>query len=375
MTKLVRVPLTNLELDPDNVRSSYNEEQIANLREALKAALEANQEYIHPPTVYPIGAGRYRVKHGHCRVMAAQGVVDQLNVLVTPPPRNRGEKVLDQLSENLLQGGLSAIDTAAGLKRLRDAEELSVAGLVDLLASRGIGHGRFWVKMHLGLLELEPSVQDHVRSGRIPPRVAWLLRNVPRAEQPAWAQRVIEEGLTQVRLEQALGLGQDQQDNGSSGDIDVSRPEFGERQLDERIRELAAGALGRTARERKGRAAEPDRRNSPVQRRWSLMPLEMEASPVLALDDQDWARAASDLKVRLAKEAVLYGGQSAEQAIEIAEKATTELDTTPEWAIVALNILRELLDNPRALDHSPGVAELLKIRMKHTLSALSQPPA
>src|SRR5689334_21795959 len=54
--------LDDIELDPDNVRLKYDTENVDRLRQALAAALAVGEEYIHPPTVYPIGAKRFRVK-------------------------------------------------------------------------------------------------------------------------------------------------------------------------------------------------------------------------------------------------------------------------------------------------------------------------
>ena len=79
------------------------------------------------------------MKHGNCRVLAARDVVPELRVLVVEPPRHRGEKILDQLGENLLQGGLSAMDTASALKTLRDfkiGNDIPPAGTFTAMKSK-----------------------------------------------------------------------------------------------------------------------------------------------------------------------------------------------------------------------------------------------
>ncbi|TMC57424.1 MAG: hypothetical protein E6J26_06380, partial [Chloroflexi bacterium] len=100
--QITSLPLDQVEIDPDNVRSVYPRETVEQLRQALVTGLENGEQFIHPPTVYPIGDDRFRVKHGNCRVLAAQGVVDRLHVRIVEPPARPVDKVLDQLGENLL---------------------------------------------------------------------------------------------------------------------------------------------------------------------------------------------------------------------------------------------------------------------------------
>src|SRR5437762_1789339 len=89
------IPLNQIEVDPENVRSTYDEAHVASLRDAL----ETEGSFIHPPTVYAVSRGRYRVKHGNSRVLAAKGVADSLAVLISDPPTSPSAKTLAQLSE------------------------------------------------------------------------------------------------------------------------------------------------------------------------------------------------------------------------------------------------------------------------------------
>jgi hypothetical protein len=186
----VLVPLDRIELDPENIRSAYGEEHIANLRDALRAALVIGEEYINPPEIYPIGPEKYRVKHGNCRILAATGVVDSLHVFICELPASTAGKIVEQLSENLLQGGLNPLDTGRALRRLRDLESMSIGAIVSRLREQGLSKGRFWVTMRIGLTELHPKVQDMVAHGRIAPRGAWALRAMPPSEQVEWAERI-----------------------------------------------------------------------------------------------------------------------------------------------------------------------------------------
>jgi len=53
----IELPLDQLEIDPDNVRTEYDPDIVAGLR----SALGTTGDYINPPTVYPVGPNHYRV--------------------------------------------------------------------------------------------------------------------------------------------------------------------------------------------------------------------------------------------------------------------------------------------------------------------------
>src|SRR5205085_7694795 len=94
---LMVLPVDRIQIDPDNVRTNYDPDMIEGLRELLRDG----GQFVNAPHVYPIGGGRYRVKHGNTRLLAAQGVVAELPVRVVPAPESPQERVLSQLSENL----------------------------------------------------------------------------------------------------------------------------------------------------------------------------------------------------------------------------------------------------------------------------------
>ncbi len=365
--KIAALPLEQIEIDPENVRTAYLEGTVEQLRQALVAGLEAGEQFINPPSVYPIGNDRYRVKHGNCRVLAAQGIVDQLHVRIVEPPVRRVDKLLDQLGENLLQGGLDPIDTAQALRQLREKEELSISGIVDVLAARGIKRGKFWVNMHLGLLRLHPFVVDVIRSGHIAPRTAWLLRGLSEAEQVHRTRDIIAQGLTQRAVEESLGMrAQDEEDvEDAAGGIDTAQPELTYLQIGERIEQAANREEDLPRRPR--RDLDDDRRTGSVQRRWELVAAPVpesarEHSKLQILEQHDWSKRAPAVERDLAREFVFFGGCDPERAIALAQRASHEAAAAPAL-VAAANHLAQLEKQAAAVEPDSALLALLNLRL------------
>jgi hypothetical protein len=356
------IPLSQIEIDPENVRSEYD----PNIVTGLRSALQTNHEYINAPTVYPVGPDRYRVQHGSTRVLAAQGVLKKLRVRIVEPPPSQGSKLLAQMSENLLQGSLRPADIGNALKRLRYAEgrERSISQLVGVLKAGGIERTKSWVAMHLALAELAPEVQRLVNKGQLAAEAAYPLRTLPSSEQVAWAHRIVEQGLTREEVRRALGLGANEHD-------DVS-PEDLQRELDERIRQ-AASESGPANGGRSSRADE--QRHGTVVTRRELLPFAIQskdARRLRGLSTAEWTRTATEVEKQLAQEALFMGGYSAPRAIELVQRATHEAQTASEAVMAGLNAARRLLEHPAELPPDSALAEFLAIRLRGVLRNLGR---
>ena len=354
-TQELELPLSQIEVDPDNVRSEYDPDIVA----GLKSALKVEGGFINPPLVYPIGKGRYRVKHGSTRVMAAKGVLKSMRVRVVEPPQSESSKLLSQMGENLLQGSLRPADIGQALKRLRnaDAKERSLSQIVGALKAVGIDRTKAWVAMHLALADMAPEVQRLINQGRIGGEVAYQLRSLPRDEQVHMARRVIDEGITLAELRRLLGSGGDE----------TAPAEWVQHELDERVSE-AAGELedGRGMR----RMPDADRRHGRASSRWELVPVAMEVSDgrkLRPLETGEWAKRASNTEKQLAQEALFYGGYSARQAIELVDRATQEAEEASERVMLALNAVRQLVEHPADLRPGTALAEFMSMRMNRVL--------
>jgi hypothetical protein len=389
----VLVPLDRIELDPENIRSAYGEEHIANLRDALRAALVIGEEYINPPEIYPIGPEKYRVKHGNCRILAATGVVDSLHVFICELPASTAGKIVEQLSENLLQGGLNPLDTGRALRRLRDLESMSIGAIVSRLREQGLSKGRFWVTMRIGLTELHPKVQDMVAHGRIAPRGAWALRAMPPSEQVEWAERIWNgrwSFQTLTKELRAVGWlpkdfdekleergGGFREPDGSAADHGYMVPaspmgpvEWQQARLGEDIR-LAATGTGPDG----SQAFPKEGRNGAVARRVELLAVShvltdpsqrlshqmADPSPLLDL---------TDAERQLAEEIHAIGGKDAEASIALAKDGLKEAATSKAAVIYALNGLRQVMQDTAAIEGGSALAELLAIRAEFLLNQL-----
>lgn len=361
-TQELELPLAQIEVDPENVRSAYDPDVIAGLRKAL----EVSGEYINPPVVYAIGENRYRVKHGSTRVLAAQGVREMLLVRLGEPPQNESTKLLSQMSENLLQGSLRPADIGAALKRLRLAggKERSISQLVGALKAGGINRTKAWVLMHLALAELTPPVRNLVNRGQLAAEVGYQLRNLPADDQLAWAERIIAEGWTREDVRRELGL----------SSTEEVPSEFVHQQIGSQLVDAADELAAHGAR-RQRQVVPTERRNSTVSVRHELLPVSIEtpdARKLRPLSATEWAKRATDVERQLAQEALFFGGYSSRQAIKLVDRALEEVPQASEQLMAALNAVRRLVEHPAELPSDSALAEILALRMERVLHNLGR---
>ncbi len=103
------------------------------------------------------------------------------------------------LIENLQRESLSPIETAAGLKRLGEAFELTH----DQIGDR-IGKSREYVSNYLRLLNLEAHVATLVNEGHVMLGHAKVLAGMPAADQLRFADEIVRHKLTVRQLERRV---------------------------------------------------------------------------------------------------------------------------------------------------------------------------
>ncbi len=358
----IELPLDQLEIDPDNVRTEYDPDIVAGLR----SALGTTGDYINPPTVYPVGPNHYRVKHGSTRVLAAQGVVKSLRVRVVDPPPNETSKLLVQMSENLLQGSLRPADVGNALKRLRQADghERSLSQVVGALKAAGVERTKSWVAMHLALAELAPAVQRLINQGRLPAEAGYHLRFLPQDQQVEWAQRVVREGISREELRRQLSISED-----VSGEPST---EVMHRDFEDRLAQVAAEFDGEHGTAAGARRDAGDRHTSgAVSVRRELLPLNMESTDTRTLkrlDGAEWARKATDVERQLAQEVLFFGRVFGFAGDDLVERTVREIPQASERVILALNALRNVIEHPGDLMPDSALAEFMAIRARRVLS-------
>src|SRR5438874_2692000 len=106
--EVVYMDVEQLEPDPDNIRTIYDQSLVAGLAEFLKN----EGKFIEDPVVWQAGTmsdgrPRYRAFSGSTRVQAARMVGGKLSVVVMPEPPEGSAKLLGQLSTGLLKGNLN----------------------------------------------------------------------------------------------------------------------------------------------------------------------------------------------------------------------------------------------------------------------------
>jgi ParB family chromosome partitioning protein len=153
-TSVVRVPVTEIEVNPKQPRKDFDE---VSLRE-LAASITLH-DIIQPLTVATLPSGKYRLIAGERRLRASRmaGLAD-----VPVYIRNGHDKELLELSllENLQREDLNAIEIALSYKRMMDELHYTQEEVAERM-----GKERSTVANYVRLLKLPPDIQVAVRNG------------------------------------------------------------------------------------------------------------------------------------------------------------------------------------------------------------------
>ncbi|MDE3075408.1 MAG: ParB N-terminal domain-containing protein, partial [Chloroflexota bacterium] len=357
------LPLEHIEPDPRNVRRHADSAHIHKLRQSLIAALERGEEFYNPITVYAVGRSRYRIKFGHRRYYAAQGVVDRLHFRVVPRPGD-SQLILDQLDESLHQEELNDLDTGWALRRYKDATNCSLSELQAKveqlgLSRDGVRPGKFWLRFHLDLTRLHDHVQAMISNEQLAPTTAWQLRALPLNKQAEAAGRIVREGLTSRDVERMLNPGQEPP---ASGEEEDTLPSGG----DLFLKELSSA---KKPPARRLQPADPDRDNSSVRTsyeypslRTDLATLDQRTRRALERLDQDpWSGQASSSEKAVARDAISLGRYTVQEAIELAERFSREWPEAGELVQQTMVTVRRMLDGANGALPRTAIACLLRI--------------
>lgn len=189
------IPIDLIHRNPDQPRKSFSESDLQELSESIREKGVLQPILLRPS---PKTAGEYEIVAGERRWRAAQKVgVAVLPVLV----RDLDDlQVLEiAIVENIQRADLNAIEEAMGYKALMDR-----FGRTQESVATAVGKSRSHVANTLRLLNLPPSVQDHVLHGRLS---AGHARAIATSDNPsALAERIVAAGLN-VRDTEALVRG------------------------------------------------------------------------------------------------------------------------------------------------------------------------
>ena len=162
-----QLPLTALQLDPENIRKTFDPESLKGLAADIK--LRGVEQ---PITVTQNGKG-YVIKHGARRFMAAQ-----LAKLKTVPcilgKKETGDdaefkRLADQWAENMQREDLNPIDIAEFFKTCRDDYNMVAKQIPDYLKSYGIkcDYNESTIRGMIRLVELPDWAKDYIRAGKL----------------------------------------------------------------------------------------------------------------------------------------------------------------------------------------------------------------
>ncbi|RRD46121.1 ParB/RepB/Spo0J family partition protein [Tessaracoccus sp. OH4464_COT-324] len=213
------IPLRNIRPNPKQPRQNFDEDELAELAESIKAF-----GLLQPVVVRPNG-GSYELIMGERRLRASElAGLQAIPAIVRPTEDNA--LLRDALLENLHRSDLNPIEEAMAYQQL-----LEEFGCTKEELSTRIRRSRPQISNTLRLLNLPTAVQVKVAAGVLSAGHAKaLLGLLSPDEQRALAERIIVEGLSVRTTEEIVALG--------AGRRRSSSPR-GPRQPSERERELA----------------------------------------------------------------------------------------------------------------------------------------
>ena len=162
-----RVPLSDIEVNPEQPRKDFDETALSELAASIKM-----HNIIQPLTVTPLGGGKYRLIAGERRFRASK-IAGLKDVPVYVREANRDQVLELSLLENLQRENLNAIEIALSYKRLMHDLDYTQEKVAERM-----GKERSTVTNYIRLLKLPPDIQVAVRNGVISMGHARALINV-----------------------------------------------------------------------------------------------------------------------------------------------------------------------------------------------------
>lgn len=192
-TSMLRIPVTDIEINPKQPRRDFDEQALKELAESIKM-----HDIIQPVTVSKLSTGKYRLISGERRWRASKlaGLKD-----IPAYIRQANDQELLELAllENLQRENLNAVEIALSYKRLM--EELDYTQ--EQVAER-MGKDRTTVTNYIRLLKLPPDIQLAVRTGALSMGHARALINVDTVDKQLYVFHQVKQKELSVRQTEAL---------------------------------------------------------------------------------------------------------------------------------------------------------------------------
>lgn len=188
-----RIPLGQIEANPDQPRHDFDENALSELAASVKM-----HDIIQPLTVSKLANGKYRIIAGERRFRAAKiaGLAD-VPVYIR---ETKDSKILElALLENLQREDLNAIEIALSYRQLMDELDYTQEQLAERM-----GKERSTVTNYIRLLKLPPDIQAAVRNGIITMGHARALINVDMVDKQLYIYNEIKNKELSVRQTEEL---------------------------------------------------------------------------------------------------------------------------------------------------------------------------
>ena len=156
VVSVTRLPLTQIETNPNNPRHDYDEQALQELAASIKM-----HYIIQPLTVSRMANGKYQLIAGERRYRAAS-IAGLKDVPVYIRQANDADLLELALLENLQREDLNAIEIGLSYKRMMDELQYTQEQVAERM-----GKERSTVTNYIRLLKLPPDIQLAVRSGAI----------------------------------------------------------------------------------------------------------------------------------------------------------------------------------------------------------------
>ncbi|MBN1945072.1 MAG: ParB/RepB/Spo0J family partition protein [Bradymonadales bacterium] len=182
--KLFFCPIDAIDSSLDQPRSTVNPQTLSELAESIR------QSGVLQPVLLRRDGERYQVVAGERRWRAAKMAgLDRIPALVKE--MDEQERFVLALIENIQREDLTPLEEALAYRRLIDEH-----GYTQQTLAERVGKARSTIANALRLLDLPPTIQDHVASGRLTAGHARAVLSVAPERQTDFARDVLEKGLT-----------------------------------------------------------------------------------------------------------------------------------------------------------------------------------
>ena len=190
---LTRLPVREIEPDPDQPRKNFDEDAMAALAESI-----GENGLLQPIAVRPQGLGGYSIVAGERRWRASRMAgLTEVPVIVKDVTDEQAMELA--LVENLQRVDLDPVEEAAGIREL-----MTRCNLTQEQAAQKLGKSRSALANSLRLLNLPENVLELLKSGFINIGHAKVILSLPTPELQEQAAQIIADNQLNVRQAEAL---------------------------------------------------------------------------------------------------------------------------------------------------------------------------